>query len=986
MILPMWNDGLSTISAESPAYLSLLAAIPLIFFWSRRSLAGLGDLRRILALALRSSVAALLILALAGVAIVRRVDDQATVFLVDSSASVAPDLRARGLNFVRDASRAMRPDRDRLGVVSFNGAPSVEQLASRGLRIDRLSEPQRPMETNLAAGLRLSTAILPADAARRLVVISDGNSNTGDIRSEVESLVALNIPVDVLELPYAYPAEVVFERLGAPASALPDETVDLHAVIRATRRVRGNVRLQHNDALVDLDPYSPAFALPVELEAGANRISFPVPLRSAGGHRFRAVFEPSAPDDDALPGNNEAQALTLVGGEQRVLLLGNLRREDRPDDSNSARILAEALGREKIDVEVRDVRDGAFDAPTLMGYGCVILSNISAIDLGEGQQRALASYVRDLGGGLVVLGGDEAFSLGGYARTPLEEILPVETDRQKLNILSFAIALVIDRSGSMMGEKLHLAKAAAIGAVRLLTSHDRLAVIAFADAAESIVPMVKCDNRPVIEAAIQRVAVGGGTNMYPGLEQAAAALGQSRTNLQHIVVLTDGQSMPADFAGLARQMAETGITLSAIAVGEDADRALLRQLTSITGGRLYVTESAKPLPQIFARETVLATRSGLYERPFVPLYRPEALSSVAAGFSAADFPALGGYVITAAKPLAQVPLVRLTDDGSDPILAHWQVGLGRTVAFTGGMWPRWGADWVSWPGFSKLWSQAVRWASRPQMSNEFSTRITIDGDWATLILEAPADFATGRIYTHFDAQVIDPVMRIQRLPIAQTGPGRYESRFHVRDVGNYIVRAAYDIQDGPSRRSGLIQAAVSYSFSPEWRDVASRGDVLAEIAQRTGGRVLQMDHAAQVFEPWSVRTVEVRQPIWDCLTRLAVLLFLLDVAVRRVAFDSAAAARKARASLRESVQHGAGSTTEVTVSTLREAKERAQAEARPIVPPPDGRPMQAASVPPLRRTQSGVESPADPVIPEPGDVASRLRRAKRDALPRDEEK
>lgn len=983
-------SGLSFLRFESPHYLALLALIPLFLALSLRSLAGLGRVRGGLAVGLRCAVVALLVLALAGLQAVDQTDDQTVAFVLDASSSVPREAQRRGFEFVRDACQSMRAGKDRVAYIVFAGAPSVEQPSGPALAVDRVGSAPRPDGTDIAAGLRIATAILPPDTARRLVLLSDGNENAGDAVLEAQQLRASATPVDVVPLTYVREHEVVFERLSGPGTARVDETITLNALLRTTQRVRGSVRVYQNDELVQ---FGSRAAQPVQLEDGPNRLSIPVPLREPGVHRFRAVFEPDRATDDGIVQNNEAHAFTVVGGRERVLIVADTENAERPDERESALLLAAALEREGIPTVVQPLGATPLDSPLLMAYSCVVLNNVSAIRLGPDEQAALAAYVRDLGGGLVVLGGDQAFSVGGYFGTPLEAVLPVETDRRKLVTLSLAMVIVLDRSGSMAGEKLDLAKGAATGAVRLLSRLDKLGVVVFDSASEWAIPLGPCENRAVVESRLAQVGVGGGTDMYPALEQAAVALQSSNANLRHVILLTDGQSAPGDFEGIAQRFASASITLSAIAVGSDADRNLLHRLADRTGGRMYVTESAKPLPQIFARETMLAGRSGLFEKAFAPVQQTALPSPVVGGFEQADWPRLAGHVITAAKPLAQVPLVRAADGHADPILAHWHVGLGRTVAFTSGMWPRWGADWVAWPGFSKLWSQVIRWASRSANSIAFDARISVDGDRATVTLEAAPEVNTSSGAVRLEGRVLDPSLQSHALTLDQTGPNRFEGSFVLREHGNYIVRVAFASGLGTKAVSGLVQAGISHSYSQEWRDLRSNEARLVEIARCTHGRVLNPQHPAAVFEPWSIRPVQSRRLLWEDLVRTALLLFVADVAVRRLALSP----RRAWTGMRGFVADLAGKSAAPSAETfaaLQDARARIREQSKSkedsAIDGPsaselcrssdvdvshgidDGRPFDAASPGHVPRPTA---APPD----DPTDYLKRLRRAKRRA-------
>ncbi|NUQ48834.1 MAG: VWA domain-containing protein, partial [Phycisphaerae bacterium] len=886
------------LTVKQPHWLLLLALVPLVLAMGRRSLAGLGALRGWSATGVRCGVVALLILALSGPERVHVTDDQTVVFVLDRSDSIPPDLSAAALEFVRQATEAQRPGRDRAALVSFAGKPLIERLPHVAQIDGPLGPMPKPGRTDIAAGLRMGMALFPPNAARRVVLLSDGHETSGDASAEGAAFAGTGVPIDVVPLRYRHEAEILVERLTAPSITRPEETINLGLIVRSERRAAARIALFHNEAPLALGPDGSGTTIEVELEPGFNRYTFPVTPRSAAVHRFRAVVTPVLAGDDTIAANNEGRAFTTVAGAETALILCERAAEPGTPDGDAVLALAGALRQAGMDCRVVGLETQALDAASLSGCALVVLSNVSGLALGEQGQRALASYVRDLGGGLIAVGGDRAFSVGGYYKTPLEEILPVETERAKLKLLSTGMVVVIDRSGSMAGEKLDQAKAAAAAAVQLLATHDRVGVIAFDGSSEWVVPLGPCGDRRRILAALSTIGAGGGTVMYPALEAALAALQGVDTNIRHVVVLTDGQSAPGDFEALARQYAEAGVTASTIAVGSDADQALLGRIAAISGGRMYVTASARPLPQIFARETVLASRSGLFEKAFQPVLRSGPGEAVLAGFDPSEIPPLRGYVVASAKPFASVPLLNVHENGADPILAYWHVGLGRAVAFTSGLWPRWGPEWVSWPGFSKLWGQCARFAARPAQSPNFTLTTALDGERARLLVEAHGLPSAALSALSLRAVVVDPDFVAAEVHLTPTGPGRFEAVFDAPDPGAYITRVAYSYGGG-SAAIGSLQAGLVVNYSPELTSVEHNESLLVELARRTGGRVLSLADPRAVFEPWSIRPVRTRAPLWEALVRLALGLFLVDVAVRRLALTPAGLLRGLRRRIAE---------------------------------------------------------------------------------------
>ncbi len=916
----------TSVALTYPGYLVLLAVLPLIIAFSLRPLSALGPARRPIAIGLRCVVIALIALALAGPEWVRTTDDQAVAFALDRSDSVPAARQREALAFVERASAAMRPGKDRIATLSFAGRPTVEQLQRESLIVRELGSVAEGHRTNIAAALRLGMALFPSDFAKRLVLISDGNENRGIAAHEAEAYAALGVPIDVLPLRREPSAEILVEQLSAPASVARDEVIHLQLIVRSQVDTTGRLTLYRNDRMVDLDPAPDRAASTLRLAAGPSRFSIPVTLPAAGVHRFRAVIEPDNPATDSLVMNNVGEAVTIAGDAARVLVVFDPAGGDAATDESSAALLTNTLRAGGVDCDLITLDALPGEPAALADTSAVVLSNVSAFALGPSRQEMLASYVRDQGGGLVVVGGDQSFSVGGYARTPLEAILPVETSRDKLTLLSLGMVLVIDRSGSMAGEKLAMACQAAVASVNLLGKFDRIGVIAFDSEPEWVVPMQRATDIVAIRQRLAMIGGGGGTNLYPALQQAQGALLALDSNVKHMIVLTDGQSTPGDFETLADRCGASGITISTIAVGQGADRALLEGVARRSGGRMYVAESARPLPQLFSRETVLASRSGCYERPFTPQRQQVADEQIVAGLPA-EVPPLRGHVVTAAKPLAHAPLVRVTEEGVDPILAYWPVGAGRAVAFTSGLWSKWGPEWVAWSGFSKFWTQAVRYAERQGNRGELEVVATVDGGDARVSISAEhlSPLAQGTLAV--TGQVVSPDFSSSPLALHRSAAGRYDASFSLDAPGTYLLSLPYSYGTGAESRSGVLHAGVVQSYSPEYRTLTHDEATLTELARRTGGRVLSVSDSAAVFESSIVRPVQVRRPAWEDCVRLALLLFVLDVAVRRIALRPATAAARLRRAIGELAGARVGADSAATLGALRGAKERTLAAA-----------------------------------------------------------
>ncbi|MFQ5806964.1 MAG: glutamine amidotransferase, partial [Phycisphaerae bacterium] len=883
---------LAFVRFETPGYLVLLALLPLLVVFSFRSLAGLGPLRRWIAIGMRCLVVACMVLALAGAQWTRKTDELAVVFLVDRSESVPRSKQLEAFKFLEHSKGEMRRKKDRLGVIAFDGRAAVEQLPMNELGIEQISEPIDPDQTDLAAAMRMALALFTDDAARRLVVLSDGNENVGAALEEADQYAAAGVPIDVVPLRYRHRDEVVFERLSAPPTAKAEETINLQMVLRSRSDypVRGRILLYHNEQLVDLDSAGPGAGFAVTLDPGPNRLTIPIPLRVAGAHRFKAVFEPDDTAADTIPGNNEGRAFTVVSGQGRILVLTPGEGEGPPDDWDSAQLLASALERERLVCDVEVVGETPLDQVRLLEYSAVILSNVSADKLAPEERQGLAVYVRDLGGGLIMVGGDESFGAGGWMDTPVEEVMPVSFDvKSKRQIPKGALVLVLHAceipQGNYWGERV------AIAAVKTLSSRDLVGVISYrwqgGDQQYWDYPLGPVGDKTQVIRHIKKMRMGDLPDLDPPLRSAVDALAKrGDAAVKHIIVTSDFDcALPR--GDLIKKMKKYGITCSTVALGPPPHTNLraARRLANDTGGRYYATQNYAKLPQIFIKESRIVRRSLINENPFTPRL-VSALPTTVAGLAGEPIPQLGGYVVTTAKPLAQVPLVRATQDNeADPVLAHWQVGLGKAVAFTSGMWTRWGAQWVEWPKFSKFWAQLVRWASRQSAAAAFDVTTSTRGGKGKIRIDALDKNAAAINFMNIEGTLVKPNHESEPLHLTQTGPGVYEGEFEARAAGSYVASFSYRLGSGTDAVSGTLQTGLSVAFSPEYRELETNEALLSELAERTGGRVLTPAEAPSAFDTAGLPPAEARRPIWEYLLRWMLLLFLLDVAVRRIAIN-----------------------------------------------------------------------------------------------------
>ncbi|MCA9569243.1 MAG: VWA domain-containing protein, partial [Myxococcales bacterium] len=682
---------------ERPDLLILGAlALPIVAlaFWSRRKL---SLRRRLLVLGLRLALLATLVLAVSGLTFLQAVDALGVVFVVDRSASVGGSGQAQAKAFIEAALEHQAPD-DRAGIVVFGADAVVEAEPTAQLGFHGVEAVPSPHQTDIAGGLRLATALLPSDRARRLVVLTDGEQTRGDAAAQALLTAGDDLTLSVVALGGDDGPDVLLEDLLAPARVDEGAPFDVRVVLGADAPADGSLRLYRNDEYLG--------EMPVTLDGdGRSKVlTFRQEARKAGLYRFRATFEARDSAMDSQPQNNQVMTTVQVTGRPRVLIA-----DSEPD---AARPLATVLRGEGLDVE--GVAPAAFPPglAELRPYAAVFLSEVPAFALSTRQQKALQTYVRDLGRGLVMVGGPNSFGVGGYYHTPVEETLPVGMDiEDKTRFPKLGMVHAIDKSCSMgggAGSKLFLAKEAALQTVDLLSESDMLGIIGFDGAASFIVPLQELHDKQKVIDDVASIRPGGGTDIYPALDRAIQALRESDAALKHIILLSDGDTSPGAYQPLIQNAFRNDrITLTSIGIGTDSDRQTMEEFARWGGGNYYLVTDASAIPAIFTRETLLATREFLKEED-VHAQRNGA-SELVAGLRTEAMPVLHGYVVTTPKERATVPLVLPADEHEDPLLAHWRYGLGRSVAWTSDARGRWASEWVGKPAYTQLWGQIARW-------------------------------------------------------------------------------------------------------------------------------------------------------------------------------------------------------------------------------------------------------------------------------------
>ena len=675
--------------------LLILPALGLLFLFDARTTHPMPMGRRRALLIIRSLLVAAVLVALASPAWVIKSSRQAVIFVLDHSRSQGED----GIREVYEKAQALRgkiASDVPVGYVAVGKEGEVLGTpTTKGFDLEPNFDimERHGSQSNLSSAVTLSQGLFPSGVARHVIYVGDGQETRGDLKKATREAAIAGMTFHAMGVGGEKRADVRVTEVRSSQSRLNEgASLELFANIESSIAGNGTIKLFENGLMVE--------SRPLEIGVGIDKTE--VFLRTPdqrNTYNYRVVIEGF--EGDSIPENNEALTIVDVRGKPLLLYV-----EGEPAE---AHYLTDAMAKEGIRLQYRPPEAMPQTLSELSGYDGIILSDVAAHKVGEASMAAIRDYVGELGGGFVMIGGMNSFGVGGYYRTPIEDILPVKLKAPDQEVQqSSALALVIDRSGSMSGQKIQLCKSAAIATSEVLSKNDFITVVAFDSNAHVVVPMTRASSKATIAGQIATLTSQGGTNIYPGMENARVAMGRVKARIKHMIVLTDGHTSGGGYETLAAQCRAEGITISTVGVGGGAQMPLLQAMAAAGGGQSYQTMDPASITRIFTQDTMVHTGRMIREEAFDP--QQVESHPMLKNWTEFESPPLLGYVKTNRKATSQIPLV--TDLG-DPLLAHWRYGLGKVTAFTSDCKSRWAALWIGqWGGYSQLWAQILRETAR----------------------------------------------------------------------------------------------------------------------------------------------------------------------------------------------------------------------------------------------------------------------------------
>ncbi|MFJ8261708.1 VWA domain-containing protein [Rummeliibacillus sp. NPDC094406] len=768
--------------------------------------------------------------------------EEQVVFLVDRSASLkGTDTDAASWI---EKSLQQRKNSQYTGIYSFaKGIQTEFGLTKDTMQVTKWQDMADTSETNIASALQLVTNMLETNKATRVILLSDGLETAGSVENQLNYFKHNGIQIDTVLLKNDHMTDAAITNFQTPNVAYAGEEQSLHIQVETTEATDGELLIALNDETIAKKK--------VSLDAGKNTVTFKHIAKKQGLLKYEATLKVA---NDSFLENNKWMSVTNVEGQPRVLLVHG-------DGKSTA--LSKLIGQKELVVKIISASELPSTQTSYLQYDAIIFDNVPGHEVGEAKMGMIEQSVKNFGIGFMMTGGDSSYGLGGYFKTPIEKLLPVEMEvKGKEQLPSLGLVIVMDRSGSMTGNKIELAKEAAARSVELLRKNDTFGFIAFDDRPWSIIDTAPLKNKKQAIADILSVSPEGGTEIFQSLQLAYQQLEPLKLQRKHIILLTDGQSSTSSsYEQLIEGGKKSNITLSTVAIGDDADRRLLEELARFGTGRFYDVRDEETVPSILSRETSMMTRTYIEDNPFYPMITSGAPWNA---LFTDGVPQMNAYIATTAK---QTSKVIAKSNQKDPVIAEWNYGLGKSIAYTSDTSGKWAGDWARWDKWSRFWNTAV--SEILPSYDEVPYTISQQSDGSYLVTDATKHSA------FMDIAVVDDNGEKVEITEEAVAPGK--TKVYIDHKPGLVYFSITNEDDG------MYKAGVTIPYSKEYQLQQPNSELLKQIADTTGGKVLK--EPSEAFRKLPKGSFE-QQNITTWFLLIAMILFFIDITLRRFGWQT----------------------------------------------------------------------------------------------------
>ncbi len=810
-------------------WLLLLAILPFVwcyFEWNKHT--------RRFALIAKAAMLLAIALSLSGPVLPWHEPHVALAVVADTSASLSAQDMERERTLLKQIDSARGPNE--VHVISFARTPREVTAAEEDFKLGTTAGAGG-RGTNLETPVRQALASLPTGLIHRVLLISDGNENKGALTRAAWQARQLGVPIDTIALAGRQKPQILAEAVGLPGAVFTGEQFPVDVTIYSPRAVTATVELDAEGKTIGTHT--------VPLTAGENRV------------RIRASLNATGAID--ISGRVQAEGL----GESRFEGALSVRRPRvvwvSKDVAGSEKHISGLLTANKFDFALASELPATLDDTQLL-----VLNNINFEAMKVDDKKRIEKFVQGGGGALWIAGENNMYvDHKGQPEDPLERTFPAKLAPPR-EPEDTVVVLVIDKSASMEGKKIELSRAAATGVVENLRPEDRVGVLIFDNSFQWTVPIRKADDKPLLKKLIAGINPDGGTQIPAALTEAYKKILPLEATFKHIVLLTDGISEEGDSMRLAKDASDHKITISTIGLGQDVNKPYLEKVATAAGGKSYFLIDPSGLEQILLHDVKEHTGTVAIEKSIaVDIKHP---SDLLDKVDMAKAPNLEGYVRFDPKPSGNEVL---QVDGKDPLLVHWQYGLGRATVFASDAKSRWSADWVAWAGFDTLWTNIFR--DLLPRGSESEATASFDSANQELVVDYHLSDRSTAPETAPDIFAIGPGDFKKPVQLARVSPLDYRARVRIGDVqGLFRVRPLAD--------SRIFPEVGLYRPEEEMTEYGSNEALLKSVALSTGGHF--NPSAEQAFDSGG-KTIESSVRLWPILLGLAILLNMVELVMRK---------------------------------------------------------------------------------------------------------
>lgn len=762
---------------------------------------------------------------------------------------------------------------DRIGLVTFGAAPAVESAPRQEGMLEEYAFRVLPDGSDLNSAIETSLSLVDQTRPTRIFVLSDGEANGLNPTYAARKALEERIPIDYRIFERLRIGDVAIDSLIMPETVAPREPFQFPVWVYSDRSTQGTVTLKREGTELAKKT--------VNLEIGANRILFRDVIDQGGFFNYTAELDVA---DDPLKENNIGVGVVRVDAGPKLLILNNDGQENN---------LARALRAGRINLDVAAVLDHPLTQDALDQYRAVILENVPARSLGRLKMERLVQFTEDMGGGLMLTGGERSFGTGGYFKSALDDTIPVSMEmREEHRKNRMALVVALDRSGSMSvpvkgsQTKMDLANMGTAECVNMLSAGDSISVIAVDSQPHVVQPMIDlADKGPIISKIKQIESMGGGIFVYEALVAAGNELVKAPQATKHIILFSDAADSeePGNYKSLLKKFEGLGITVSVIGLGtdRDPDAQLLEDIAKLGSGNIMFTDDPEELPRLFAEDTMSVARSTFVTKDDT---QPNGIagailpdSQLLGELGTGSFPNVDGYNLSYLKSDA-TPVVVTQDEYTAPLSAVWYRGIGRAAALCLEVDGQYSGQFGRWDNYEDFLITHARWLMSGSSPDDVYVDVERNGQDAVVRVELDPDRTDTGNTQRPELLVIPPGQGREEVVSPEflwTGPHTLEARFTLDRTGSFrtvVQTGANKMTRGP---------AVSLPYSPEFAPRAGLPtglEILQEVAETSGG-MARTNVLSILQDPPRAASKKSLLP-W--LFTASILLLITEIAGRRL--------------------------------------------------------------------------------------------------------